>query len=626
MQTRIRVAGTASHDARGLSGGPRRARGVASATGGGPCARRVGGRRGNVGCTTIRAAPATRPEPAQRFTIAPDTDEAFPSDAPGTLALSPDGARMVYLAGDTQADLRLFIRSFDRHSVRPLAGTEGAWAPFFSPDGQWVAFFAETKLKKVSVNGGPVLPLCVASRGARGGAWGPNDTIVFAPDSNVGLFSIPATGGEPEPLTKVDSESGESSHRWPDVLPGGTAVLFTIKTSQNLDEADIAVLSLETGEYHTLLSGGSNARYVRSGHVVFGHNGALMAFPFDLQALERTGPPGPVVDDLVTSEANGAAAYAVSTDGLFVYAPGGAVESEGRSMFWINRDRTREPLAIPTDLYWAPRLSPDGTRIAVVLYSDESGVTDIWTYDLESETLTRLTFEGDNRYCMWTPDSSRIVFTSDRLGTTSKLYWKPADGSGPAERLTTGSELQIPYDVSTDGSLLAYTQTSAANANDLWILPLEGERTPRPFLQTPFDEVNPTFSPDGRWIAYRSDETGRLEIFVRPHPGPGGHWQVSRDGGANPVWSRDGTRIYFRNRTRMMGVSVTTGDVFAAMTPEVLFEGEYFGASGRQWDVSADGSRFLMMEEASGDTDGPPTFRVITNWFTELEQLVPTGQ
>ncbi len=271
-------------------------------------------------------------------------------------------------------------------------------------------------------------------------------------------------------------------------------------------------------------------------------------------------------------------------------------------------------------------MSPDGTRLALEVYSTETSVYDLWVYDMVRTTLTRLTFEGNNRRPTWTPDGARIVFSSDRDGAVFNLYWKPADGSGPAERLRTSQESESPLDVSPDGSRVLYYRVTTNDGPDLWVLPIDGDREPQPFLQTPFTEVQAAFSPNGRWIAYASNESGRFEVYVRPYPGPGGKWQVSREGGKDPVWAPDGSRIYFRNGSKMMGVSVTTGDVFSASTPEVVFEGAYYNQTGRQWDLSPDGTRFLMMTTSGIEEQGAPKFHVITNWFTELEQLVPTGK
>ena len=569
------------------------------------------------------------PDPVHRFTIVPDIDKATPIGIAGVLAISPDGTQIVFVAGESEDTSRLYLRSMDGYETRVLEGTEGASAPFFSPDGAWVGFFSRGDLKKVSVNGGSAQTLSSASRTPRGATWGPDDTIIFSPSASGGLFRIPATGGEPQRLTEIGDVGGnEMDHRWPSLLPGGDALLFTIKRDQNLDEGDIVLHSLDSGEYHVLLSGGSNPRYVDSGHVVFGYNGTLMAFPFDQETLQQTGPPVPVLRELSTNFSSGSASYAVSLNGILVYRSGGSAGIERGLLQWIDEEGKTDPLDLPAAEYLAPRPSPDGTRVALGIVSEETGYVDIWIYHLTLETLTRLTFEGNNNYPVWMPDSREILFSSTREGGGYNLYRKPADGSAPAERLSTFDGLQIAYDVSRDGALLTYSRIDQLGSISLWALPLEGDRRPRPFLETEFNDVSPAISPDGRWMAYYSDEQERNEIYVRPFPGPGGKWQVSRDGGKDPIWSRDGTRIFYRNGSKIMGVSTSTGDTFSAGTPEVQFEDEFHVGTGRHWGVSADGSRFLVMAqpESSAGTVSRSGFRVVTNWFSELERLAPTGK
>lgn len=457
---------------------------------------------------------------------------------------------------------------------------------------------------------------------ARGGTWGPDDTIIYMPNPTGGLWRVPAEGGTPERLTTVDPAKGELNHRWPHVLPDGKAVLFANKISGSMDQAEIAILSLETGEIRALLSGGTYPRYVPSGHVVFGHSGTLMAFPFDPETLERTGSPGPVINDLSTNNVVGGAAYAFSNSGLLVYAPSSAVVEMTRSLVWVDRAGQHTAGRAPKGYYDFPKISPDGTRIALTLIPDD-GTRDIRVFDIARETMTRLTFEGTNVAPQWTPDGKRIIFGSDRDGSYD-VYWKPADGSGPAERISATELMRYPVAISADGSALALAQIDPETGRDIWVMSMDGDRAARPFVEGPFDETNPTFAPDARWIAYSSTESGRPEVYVRPYPGPGGKWQVSRDGGSAPIWSHDGTKIYFRNGAQMIGVSVSTDSGFSAGTPELIFEGNFAVHAARNYDLAPGDDRFLMIEN-TGEQESVASFRVITNWFADLERLVPTG-
>jgi serine/threonine-protein kinase len=354
------------------------------------------------------------------------------------LAVSPDGTRLVYVAnrGGTR---QLYVRLLDRFEATPIHGTEGAETPFFSPDGQSVGFFADGKLKKVPLSGGAPLTLCSASVN-RGASWGPDDTIIFTP-YNVfsGLFRVSASGGTPKPLTVPDRKKGEFSHRWPQILPGGKAVLITIWTGNTSDSARIDVLSLVTGERQTLIEGGSYGRYFPSGHLVYARAGGLLAVPFDLKRLRVTGPPVPILEEVTMSPITGAAEFGASADSSFAYVPG--AETGVGTLLWVDRQGAPRPLPAPPRVYMWPRLSPDGQRAAVGIVG---GIAGIWLYDLARGTLTRLIeLRGTLASPTWTPDGKRLTFSSLAGGVTN-LYWMAADGSGASERLTTGENFQWP--------------------------------------------------------------------------------------------------------------------------------------------------------------------------------------
>jgi len=555
------------------------------------------------------------PEPLTRFVI---STAPWVSDNNNELAISPDGRRIVYQASPGPS--QLYVRSLDEYVARPIAGTEGLNGDhFFSPDGEWVAFFSAGKLKKASLAGGTPITICEAPSAERSGSWA-EDTIVFS--SAGSLYRISAAGGTLETLAAPDTEKGEGRYAMPEILPGGQALLFTISTSTG---SQIALLSLETGEQKVLLAG-RQAHYAPTGHLVYAlsESGTLMAAPFDLARLEVTGGSVPILEE-VRQTSPGAVDYAFSVDGTLVYVPGGSGAGQFR-LVWVDRQGAVEPMGAPPHQYRHPRLSPDGERVAVTI---QEASTDIWVYDIARNTLTRLTFEGANQQSRWTPDGMRVTFRSDRAGTDN-LFWKSADGSGPAERLTTSEIRQNPGSWSPDGQVLAFHQqsgpeSSASTGRDIWVLPLEGERRPWPFLQTPFNEAAPQFSPDGRWLAYVSDDSGRREVYVQPFPGPGGKYQISTEGGTEAVWGRNG-ELYYRNEIgdKIMGVEITTEPTFRAGNPRLLFEGLHQRGTGNSpfYDVTPNGQRFVMVQTQETEST---QINVVQNWFEELKRLVPTN-
>jgi Tol biopolymer transport system component/predicted Ser/Thr protein kinase len=571
----------------------------------------------------------TPPQPVSRLviTLPPGQQLAGLENGPA-VALSPDGTHLAYVARQSGSQ-QLYLRALDNLEARPIPGTEAAINPFFSPDGQWVGFFAGGKLKKVSVSGGPALSLGDATN-PRGASWGNQGTIIFAPTTVSVVQQVSDGGGATQPLTRP--EKGEASHRWPEFLPGGKAVLFAASpTSGSWINAQIAVQSVGTGERRNLIQGGMFPRYAPSGHLVYAQGGNLMAMPFDPQRLTATGAAVPVVEGVLQSASSGAAQYGLSATGSLVFVAGG-VQSVQLKLVWVNRNGAELPLAAPAHAYLAQRLSPDGRRVAVGITDSES---QIWLYDLSRETLTRLTFEGNsNQYPAWTPDGKRIAFQSNKEGPLN-LFWQLADGSGGLERLTTSDSTQIANSWSPDGQLLAFHEINPGTQRDIWVLrmgdpsPGSGQvRKAQPFLRTRFDEAGSRFSPDARWLAYISNESGRYEIYVQPYPGPGGKWQVSTEGGTEPVWNPSGRELFYRSGDKMMAVEIATQPSFSAGTPRMLFEGQYqpTPATLPNYDVSPDGQRFLMLKPVAAAQAAPTQINVVLNWFGELKQKVPTGK
>ncbi len=532
-----------------------------------------------------------------------------------SFTLSPNGTQLVYVAdlGDTS---QLYVRPLDQFEAKPLPGTQGAYGPFFSPDGTWVGFFAENKLKKVSLQGGDPVVLCEA-RTPHGGSWGPDDTIVFSDEEGDKLLQLSASGGQPRavpaPMNKSLPIGGFFS---PQILPTGKSVLVSIPVSANLDFARIAVLSLETGELNFVLDGGTSPHYIPTGHLVFTRGKTLMAAPFDLAHLKVTGPAVAVLDGVKT-EAWGAAQFAVSDDGTLVYLPGAA--GWIGKMVSVDRKGAAAPLPLPAQAYGVLKFSPDGQRLAVIV----GGATDdVWIYESTRGAFTRLTTEGFNRDPVWNPDGKRVTFASFREGTSSILQ-KSADGSGTEERLFTNKYPSSPGSWSPDGSVLAFSESTPTDDDDLWTLPMNGDRTPRPFLQTHFAEWGAAFSPDGHWIAYTSDESGRSEVYLRPYPGPGGKWQISTEGGEEARWSRGG-ELFYRNATKWMAARIHTSPTFSVEKPQVMFEGNYVNVMGIEYDVAPDGRHFVMIE-ANEPKSPPAELSAVLNWFAELKRLVPAN-
>jgi Tol biopolymer transport system component/predicted Ser/Thr protein kinase len=557
------------------------------------------------------------PRPVTRFTISlPAGQHLVGLDTPA-IALSPDGTRLAYIAAQGSNLPQLYLRAMASPDARPIPGTEGATDPFFSPDGQWLGFFTGGKLKKVSVSGGATVTLGDAGS-PQGASWGSQGVIAFGSEQAAVLVQVSDAGGTPQALTHL--EKGETDHDWPEFLPGDKAVLFAASGDDRAN-GQVAIQSLATGARRNLMQGATHPHYAPSGQLVYAHAGSLMAVPFDPQRLALTGSAAPVVEGVLQSTNSGAAQYSFSATGSLVYVTGALQAMIQRKLVWVSRNGAEQPLPAPLREYGDPRLSPDGRRLAVAIEEQ------VWLYDLSRATLSRFTFDGDqNLFPAWRPDGKRIAFWSTKEGPQN-IFWQLSDGSGGLERLTTSQDAQAPTSWSPDGQVLAFVEDTPNKRFEIWVLRM-GDHKAQPFLQTRFNEAGPRFSPDGRWLAYVSDESGRYEVYVQPYPGPGGKWQISTEGGTEPVWNPNGRELFYRNRDKMMAVDIATQPSFTAGKARMLFEGRYVetpNPATTYYDVSPDGQRFLMIKE-SEQSSAATQINVVLNWFEELKQKVPTGK
>ena len=565
------------------------------------------------------------------------------TDSGSAVVLSPNGRTLAFVAQSSGAEPQLYVRRLEQLTARALSGTDGARNPFFSPDGEWIGFFAGGKLKKVAISGGAVVTICDAPDG-RGGSWAEDGSIVFLPvaTSNAGtgggLLRVSDVGGPPEPFTTIGPD--ELTQRWPQLLPGGKAVLYTVTNAAGTRspqgayaDANIVVQTVPKGTPKIIWRGGYFGRYLRSGHLTYMHDGTLFAAPFDLTRLEMTGQPAPVLEGMIYSANNGAAHISVSDDGTLVYVPGGDVTVRPAAPEWVTRELKAAPVAKSGN--WAMfRIAPDGRRVAAVI--PDGARPDIYVYDESRESLSRLT--NDSRQGafqpVWTPDGRRITF--GMAGRAGNIYWQRADGVGEPQRLTTSPNTQIPVSWDPTGKLLALEEQNRQTGSDIMILPMDGDEssgwrpgTPTTFLATDANEYDPMFSPDGKWIAFMSTKSGRPEVYVRAYPGPAGEWVMSSgSGGARfPTWSRKRNELFYTTfQGEIMMVPYTIeGGAFVAGRPQPWSKERFSTAfTVRRFDLHPDGERFLVARQPQQQATTPQDKLVfVFNFFTELNRLAP---
>ncbi|MBF8295162.1 MAG: serine/threonine protein kinase [Bacteroidetes bacterium] len=554
-----------------------------------------------------------------RSTILPPDKSVFATTFGGHIALSPDGRLLAFVAKDSAGRSLLWVRPLNAIIGQPLNGTDDATFPFWSSDSRTIGFFAGGKLKKIEASGGPSQVICDAE-GGRGGSWSHDGTIVFCPSGGrFAIYRVSSAGGEPAAVTTLDSSLSEQSHRWPFFLPDGRHFLYVTRTTSGAttDMDGIYVASLDTTvKPHLLFHGSSSAAYA-GGHLLFARSQTLMAQPFDAASLTTTGEAFPIAEGVYFESFTSRTSFSASTNGVLAYQTGAG--SAGVLLPWFDRRGKQVGAIGQTLLCYDLRLSPDGKKVAVSQYDSKNRNLDIWLYEIGRTVWTRFTFDqATDRWPIWSPDGNTIVFSSARKGPAN-LYRRPSSGAGGDEALLESNRDKIASDWSRDGRFITYVADDPKTKTDIWILPMTGERKPFLFLQTEFAEGRAKFSPDGRWIAYQSNESGRIEIYIRPFPGPGGKWQVSTGGGTYPHWSSDCRELSYLAMDKIMTAEIKLGassiDVGSA---KPLFQFRPFAGAGRDlYDVTRDGQQFLAVSVGGEESSSPIT--LVTNWDRELK-------
>jgi serine/threonine protein kinase len=548
-----------------------------------------------------------------RFAVFPPEKSAFTpvgESASAQPALSPDGRFLAFVAISPGERKLLWVRPLDSVESRSLAGSEDASYPFWSPDSRFIGFFARGKLKRLDLSGGPPQALCDASAG-RGAAWSPNGTIVFTPTQAEGLYAVSAGGGEVTPVTTPDSSRSENSHRWPSFLPDGRRFLYW--TRSRSPDSGIYVGSLDSRQSSRVVSADGMGVFVPPDQLLFERDGSLLAQAFDPRSGKVRGEPTRVVESVGYGSPPGYALFSVSDRGVLAYMAG--VISQ-RELVWLDRSGNVLGTIGRPGGYQVPALSPDEKRVAFAMRDPQSGNLDIWLADLARNLSSRFTFSPANESRpVWSPDGSRIAFVSSREGF-GDIYEKPSSGAGQERVIFRSNQDKFLTDWSLDGRFLVFHTPGPKTGWDVWVVPMTGERKAVTFAQTEFSEVQGQLSPDGRWMAYASDESGTMEVYVQPFPASGGKWQVSTGGGSQPRWRRDGKELFYISADkRLMAVEVKTEGTFEAGVPKALFSTRFLPAAApyqHSYAVASDGQRFLVTRLVEEEPAIPIT--VVMNW------------
>jgi eukaryotic-like serine/threonine-protein kinase len=552
------------------------------------------------------------------------------------IAISPDAAHIAFVA-TRQGVTQLYLRATGEWDDRPIAGTNDGHSPFFSPDGQWLGLVVRKKILKIPVAGGPPIEIASLPGEVYGASWAAGDTIYYDLDAPGAIMKVSASGGTPQAVTTLDPKKLETGHRYPEMLPDGKALLVTVRNGDqpSFDEAEIQALSLASGERRTLVKGGTNAHFVPTGHLVFFRAGILMAVAFDPASLTVKGAPVPVLEHVTENPRIGAGQLSTARDGSLVYISGGTSIGDHELVFVDKTTGAARVITSRRRPYEDFTLSPDGRMIATTI---EGAVTDTWIHDIARDAEVRFTVGVEHRDPIWSPDGKLVVYDGYKDGKWC-LFTKPMDGSGKEELLLSSQNPIGALSWTPDKKFFLYNTYSPKTGNDILMAAMDGDRKPQPLVQTQFDEQWASLSPDGRWLAYTSDESGQLEAYVIPFPGNSGagsgKWRISSDGGDHPQWAPNGRELYYytaaasgsqANSTigqnlKMIAVPIDTKSGFQPGKPRVLFEGPYF-QSFHDYAPTPDGRGFIFIRETQSQA-GPAELAVVLNWFAELKKIVP---
>ncbi|MFQ5485897.1 MAG: hypothetical protein ACE5DO_11285, partial [Desulfobacterales bacterium] len=569
--------------------------------------------------------PLPKPKPANRMVVQLPDDIDIPVSGYNKMAISPNGTNMVFIATGAGGGTRLFLKRAGSFITTELAGTNGARGPFFSPDGRWIGYFhwAAKEIKKILIDGGQPFKITSYKDNRSSATCAPDNTIIFTEDGV--LKRISDVGGESTVLTKIKRE-GEW-HQFPRMLPDGKTVLFTVRHEGN---SRLAVYRLEDDDYRVILEEeGYNAVYSPTGHILYGRSGRLMAVPFDLKNLRISGIPALVLDNVQTFTTTGGMSYAFSEEGTIIYVPGSGTDEDSRSVVNVDLSGKASAFFDLTKQFRLARYSPDGRYVGFVIREEND--SNIWIYQIDGGVINQLTFyKGGVNSFVWAPDSKTVAYATEAEDSTNSIYVKKIDGSGTAQKIfTSSSDSPIAVrDWSRNGDKIAIQRHVGFGNVDILVFTFQ-DSSAKPYLSSAAREVGPSFSPNGKWLLYSSNESGGSEeVYVRPYPeSSGGVWKISDGAGSRPRWSPDGKKIYYRRQNaEMYSVDVTATDLFSKGTPKKLFDETYFVAWGTGgFDVHPDGDRFLMIQSQQFSQQSQNIF-VIENFFEEIERLVPVGR
>ncbi len=583
----------------------------------------------STGIFAISRYRGTVPRDLTRFTIPTPEGEFHSASFNDRVAISPDGTRIAFNTGASSTS-NFYTRSLSELESKRMEDVVSGAAAFFSPDGRWLGFFQlkpTVAMCKLPLSGGAPVAVCPAGSFA-GATWSDGDIIYFVSEVPGGILGVPAGGGQPKEVIKIDTAQGERVLKFPHALAGGKALLFTVATvaSESFDDAQIAAVSLRTGERRILMERGTHPRYSPSGHLVYARNGSLLAVRFDPDRLKVTGQPFTVLEGVLMSRNSGMACFDISASGDLTYVPGKA-EGGARTLVWVARTGKAEPLPLPAKSYLHPRISPDTRKLAIEI---EGTNHDCYVYDFASGVLSNITTDGVSHWPVWSPDGKNIGYRSGPMGRY-RLWQVPADRSRPPEQVAATGASQSAESYSPDGRAMAYTTAALGAPPKVTVVSLQGDGTPLPLDDSKYAQGSPKFSPDGRWLAYCSNESGKAQVYVQAFPGPGPKIQVSNEGGTDPVWKRSGGELFYRNGDSMLAVAVSTASTFSGGRPQELWKGHYShgmssscgapGLTSSNYDVAADGKRFLMIKDEDQDLATSKQIIVALGWANELNRL-----